>query len=309
MDSATIVITTKDRPELFAKALQSVAAQSVECEIIVIDDGPAKIDVAGICEDAPCPVQYVRNATPRGIIAARNQAFAMATGEFVFTLDDDAVFASPDLVQRVCNEFRFPEVGAVGIPLTDHYPDGRVKQRLPRLPRADEFFCTPQFAGGANALRRCVIEQLGGYSGDGRQGEEQDFALRMLDLGYLVKVANDCMIDHYPQHAGGRPPGLYRMNVRANVMMAGRIVPLPHALTYSLGNWLSHTRIAGLGAESLDPHIGLVQGMFGCLRAWRSRQPVSRSTYVTFRKWVRLWLADREIYGQVARRHGRELRR
>jgi len=82
----TIVITTRDRPALLRRAVDSALAQTrAPLEVVVVDDGSAE-------PTGPFPdprVRVVRHPSPQGSAAARNAGLQAARGRLVTFLDDD----------------------------------------------------------------------------------------------------------------------------------------------------------------------------------------------------------------------------
>ncbi|HYC59623.1 MAG TPA: glycosyltransferase, partial [Thermoanaerobaculia bacterium] len=80
----SVVIRTKDRPALLAEAIASVRATGYPCEIVVVNDGGAKPDVAGIA--------LVHHEQSLGRSEAANAGVRAAKNAFVAFLDDDDLF-------------------------------------------------------------------------------------------------------------------------------------------------------------------------------------------------------------------------
>lgn len=100
----TVFIPTKNRIELFHRALSSAVQQDYPAiEIIVIDDGSdttvSEVN-AKLCSQYP-QVRYIRNESSIGASAARNKAIAVASGEFITGLDDDDRFEQNRITQFV----------------------------------------------------------------------------------------------------------------------------------------------------------------------------------------------------------------
>ncbi len=85
----SVVVRTKDRPELLAEALASVAAETgLPVETVVVNDGGA--DVAGVLARFPrLRLRLVELRPSRGRAAAANAGVEAASGRFVHFLDDD----------------------------------------------------------------------------------------------------------------------------------------------------------------------------------------------------------------------------
>lgn len=119
--SLSVVLATRDRPQLLARAIQSVIEQRYErWQLIVVDDGtnPDTRAVVAAVEDervtlakGPC----------RGVSAARNVGLEQASGEIVCYLDDDNVM-HPAWLQAVAHVFstRVDVDVAYGVSLAEH---------------------------------------------------------------------------------------------------------------------------------------------------------------------------------------------
>jgi len=91
----SVVVRTRDRPELLAEALASLAAGEYRrAEVVLVNDGGAPPAVpAGY----PLPVVRVDLARPQGRAAAAQGGVAAASGEYVAFLDDDDLAAPEHL--------------------------------------------------------------------------------------------------------------------------------------------------------------------------------------------------------------------
>ncbi|OPL12217.1 MAG: hypothetical protein AVO38_04130 [delta proteobacterium ML8_D] len=89
----SIVVRTKDRPQLLKEALESIAAQTYSpVEIIVVNDGGE--DVSSLVDSfGPTfkNIKFIRNPESRGRAAAANQGLKAAEGNWIGFLDDDDV--------------------------------------------------------------------------------------------------------------------------------------------------------------------------------------------------------------------------
>jgi glycosyltransferase involved in cell wall biosynthesis len=127
----SIVIPTRDRPQLLVRAVTSALAQTMpDVEVLVVDDGsaePVRLDHDG-------RVRVLRQEQRRGPCTARNLAMAAASGRWITFLDDDDEL-EPDMLEvslAAALESDLPRPVAVlsGIDVVGN--DGRVLQR--RLP-------------------------------------------------------------------------------------------------------------------------------------------------------------------------------
>lgn len=103
--SFTVVITTYNRLPLLKRAVQSVIAQTVPCEIVIVDDQSTdgtdaygKVLIA-THSDPDHPIIYHRQSQNQGHSAAVNQGVALAKGDWIKPLDDDDYLADDCIAQ------------------------------------------------------------------------------------------------------------------------------------------------------------------------------------------------------------------
>jgi GT2 family glycosyltransferase len=109
--TASVVICTRDRPELLARCLQSLTpALDPADDIVVVDNAPSSQATRQRVRDWP-RVRYVLEPRP-GLDIARNRGIRESRGELVVYCDDDVVVESSWL-RRLKAPFLDPDVGSV----------------------------------------------------------------------------------------------------------------------------------------------------------------------------------------------------
>jgi glycosyltransferase involved in cell wall biosynthesis len=99
-DSASVVIPTRDRPEMLVGAVAGALAQrGVEVEVLVVDDGSAVPAVDAVPSDGR--VRVLRHDFPRGVSAARNTGIDHARAPWIAFLDDDDLWAPDKLASQI----------------------------------------------------------------------------------------------------------------------------------------------------------------------------------------------------------------
>jgi glucosyl-dolichyl phosphate glucuronosyltransferase len=191
--SVIICAYTADRWNDLVAAVKSVQRQTLLPGeiVVVVDHNPGLLK--RVREQVP-GVVAVENVETPGLSGARNSGIAIAKGQIIAFLDDDAV-ATPDWLMFLSAAFVDPGVLGVGGAVTPLWSDG-IPGWFP-----DEFYwvvgCTyrgmPQTAGsirnpiGANmSFRREIFDIAGGFRNEiGRVGkrpvgcEETEFCIRV----------------------------------------------------------------------------------------------------------------------------------
>jgi len=194
MFDCSIIITTKDRVVELQDSLNSCLEQSGENEIIVIDDGSTDGTYEMLKKSYPTVV-CIRHETSRGLVASRNEATALAKSEYVFSIDDDAVFSEKDTIKKCLKYFKDPRIGAVAMPyqnvkVSDHIYHDQPDDSVLRV--------TYTFTGTAHAHKKSIFAMLNGYrSFFYHWGEERDYSLRLMNAGYRVAIGRASPIKHF----------------------------------------------------------------------------------------------------------------
>lgn len=94
----SVVVRTRDRPELLAEALASLAEGSYRrVEVVLVNDGGKPPGPPAVPADYPFPLRRVELPENRGRAAAADAGIAAAGGDFVAFLDDDDLAAPEHL--------------------------------------------------------------------------------------------------------------------------------------------------------------------------------------------------------------------
>jgi glycosyltransferase involved in cell wall biosynthesis len=281
--SATVVITTKNRREDLLKAIASAVIQTTCPEVLVIDDGSTDGTFEAVAREFPS-VRLHRSEQSLGLIAQRNRAARMASNAILFSIDDDAVFSTPTIVEQTLREFDHPQVGAVAIPFIDVNRNSTVMQKAPNT---DVVYATYTFIGTAHALRRDVFLELGGYR-DAlvHQGEEEDYSIRMLNAGWMTRCGNADPIHHFesPRRSWAR---MDYYGARNKILYAWQNVPWPHVVAHLL---FTTARVAGYTAapKRLFTRLRGIAAAYGLICSGKTpRVPVRVETYQLARELKR----------------------
>ena len=193
----SVVIRTKDRPALLREAVSSVLATGYPCEIVVVNDGGAPVEIEG--------AKIVRHETSRGRSEAGNAGVRAAGNAFIAFLDDDDLFY-PEHLDTLTRAAHTSHAGwytdAVSAFLTmgetGEY-ETRSRQRLYEqnfdldLLRVDNYIPLP-----ALLLPRQSFLDAGGFDPAFDLFEDWDLLLRLAKRGDFLRVPRvTCEIRHF----------------------------------------------------------------------------------------------------------------
>lgn len=207
---ASVVINTDGRAAGLRAVLDNLRyLEHAEFEVCVVHgptpDGTAELVAAwqGRIKSAPCPL--------KNLSMSRNIGIALASGEIVAFIDDDAL-AEPEWLSDIVAAFAEPEVGAAGGLVYDHR--GRDFQyryaSANRLGAADWRRSTPAeefnfplsdsfpYVQGTNsAFRRTALLAIGGFDEEIEYYlDETDVCCRLVDAGWIVRQLPRAYVHH-----------------------------------------------------------------------------------------------------------------
>lgn len=207
----SVVICTRNRAEVLAECLQSIANNKLRpFEILVVDqstnDSTADV-VREFSATVPCAVRYLHHGY-QGLTKARNIGLKASTGDIVAFTDDDCI-ADPGWLEAIAREFRDPRISCVCGQTRPVHCWGRPKTAMlstlnhsgRRVVRGKH---NPLMLGRGNnmAFRRVDLMKLGGFNeciGVGQPinaGDDSDVLYRFLESGRYVVHTPDAVVLH-----------------------------------------------------------------------------------------------------------------
>lgn len=301
----SVLIGTRNRPDLLRRCLQSIASQDYSnLEIIVLDDAS---DDPELCKQVVAAVRdprvrCVRSDTQLGVAPGRNMLMRIAQGEILFVIDDDAYFTDTTTITTLVQCFaERPDVGIVAGKVVDHHA-GRERVLAPfsqwarrRWPRIEEKpGLVSYFLGGCHGIRRDALRVAGMYSDGFVFGdEEMDLSIRMLKAGYKIYYHPAVSVAHETQggdrHFSGNPRHgeIYHL-VRNRLFLAYKYLPAAYVPFYIL-HWIPRAFFRAIRERRImDFFDGLRDG-----RTWIAevqREPVNREVIEYLKRHHgRLW--------------------
>lgn len=282
---ASVVITSRNRRDDLFVAIDSCLVQSAPIEILVLDDASDDGTFEALVERFPTDrfeqVRLMRQESRVGYITLRNRAASFVRTNYIISIDDDAVFTTSGVVEQTLREFSDPRIGAIAIP----FQNIRISDQVLQLaPDPNHIYITSEYTGTAHALRRDIFLQLGGYRESFvHQSEENDYCIRMLDAGYVVRLGSSDPIHHFvsPKRDMNR---LHYYGTRNKILFVWYNVPRLYRPVYlsrsALDSLIHGARVRALGIKLR----AVLDGYFQGARNRAEQRPVRVATFRLYRR-------------------------
>ncbi len=193
MPKVSIIILTKNRVELFKKALASVEAQNFsDYEIVAVNDGSADATEAYLEDQKNWnpKLTVIHHKTSLGIIKSRQEAIERSMGEYVAFLDDDDEWIDRDKLKKQ-TEFldKHPECvlvgGGIGIQILK---DSKIERFRPESDTVirNTMLLRNNFFTSTVMVKKQAVLKAGGFLADGQDFvEDYDLWLRLGRVGEM----------------------------------------------------------------------------------------------------------------------------
>jgi GT2 family glycosyltransferase len=316
---------------LLQACLQSLKKQlGVAAEWIVVDNGSNDGSAAMVRREFP-EARMIENAVNRGFCEANNQGIAIARGEWVALLNNDAI-ANPDWLKELIAAANGSGVGMVAskilvadresvIDKVGHeiYWDGQNRGRGSGEADRGQYDGEPEtlWPDGCAALyRRAMLEEIGGFDEDFfAYADDADLGLRGRLMGWKAVYAPKAVVRHHRGSTMGKT-NLRRIQLieRNRLWLVWKHFPLWLVVLNPF--WFGVRLAAGFWAALQGKGEG---GQFGGFRAkmdlGRALLEANLEAWKSFgvmwrkrREWrLRRKLNDRELV-ELIRRHRIRLR-
>lgn len=173
--SVSVIVPAYNEEVGIPHCLDGMAAQDYAggLEVVVVDDGSSD-DTVAVARSRADRRTRVLSKPNGGKASALNHGIAHSSGEIVVCVDADSILA-PDAITHLVRLFRDPRVGAVGGMVEVAQPRGVLARQMSMeyisglcMQRAAfaEVGSMTVMSGAISALRRNVLERIGGYSHD-----------------------------------------------------------------------------------------------------------------------------------------------
>jgi glycosyltransferase involved in cell wall biosynthesis len=183
----SVVIPTRGRVDLLSCAVGTALGQSVDLEVVVVDDASADGTSVWLASHKDPRLRVVRHTTRRGVSAARNSGIRAARGTWVAFLDDDDAWA-PDKLESQLSAARAS--GCRWVYTGDVHVDEQLRLLgggPPLSPAEALAMLSSQNtlpSGASNVIVRAdLLATVGGFDTSLRRTEDWDMWIRLARTG------------------------------------------------------------------------------------------------------------------------------
>lgn len=177
----SVITVCRNAAATLEACLDSVAAQSWPRIEHIIIDGASTDGTAAILERHRGHLAQVVSEPDRGLYDAMNKGIARATGDFVFFLNADDTFASPDALRDALAEIaRQPDADVYYGSLEIRSGTGRMVHAPPPAEQAAEEMVLGCLPHQATLARRAVFERTGPFDLRWRRHADYDWWLKVM---------------------------------------------------------------------------------------------------------------------------------
>ncbi|MDR3450111.1 MAG: glycosyltransferase [Alphaproteobacteria bacterium] len=206
LPAVSIVVNTLDRADSLDRTLIGLRQLRYPNFEVVVVQGPCA-DATGDVLARHADAIRIGHCHEANLSMSRNIGIAMAKGEIIAFIDDDAV-PEPDWLDHLVAAFKDPAVGAVGgfirnpggirfqyqVVIADRFGAAMLKQPG-GLPDRPGQYVSP--TGTSVAIRRAALLAIGGFDEEYAYFlDETDVNLRLLDAGWRLALIPDAEVHH-----------------------------------------------------------------------------------------------------------------
>lgn len=197
MDKYSVLMTvyTKDNPDFFSLALDSMANQTYKPdEIVLVKDGPVTDALQRIIDEhisKGVPIVQIQLDKNLGLGLALNEGIKVIKNELIARMDSDD-YSMPDRCEKQVEEFEInPKLDIIGCPVKEFIGtiDNIVGERKVPLTNEEIYRFAKKrdpFNHPTVMYRKSAVEAVGCYS-DYRKNQDTDLWIKMLSNGVTCK--------------------------------------------------------------------------------------------------------------------------
>lgn len=192
MNKVSIIVPLYNQQEYVQQAVDSALAQTIPCEVIVVNDGSTDGSLEAVRVYEP-PIKIVSQRN-KGLASARNTGLMHATGSWILPLDADDILL-PNCAERLLElaEERDADVMAGSFSAFGYRVGDVILMPMPGI----KDFIEANRIGYSALIRKSALLEVGGYSPKMTWGyEDYHLWFDLLSIGKTIKTTQE-ILWHY----------------------------------------------------------------------------------------------------------------
>lgn len=193
MGKVSIIIPSYGQVKYLAEAIESALAQTIQCEIIVVDDGSTdgSLQIATNYAEST-DIKLIRQVN-KGLASARNTGILNSTGDFILPLDADDILMV-NAAERLLDLAEDNPSADVFAP--SFQTIGLVQEHVTLMPNPTiDDFRTANRIGYFSMIRKSALLEVGGYSPKMVEGyEDYHLWFNLLTRGKKIVTTPEILV-------------------------------------------------------------------------------------------------------------------
>ena len=200
-----VIILSWNRIQMTLETIENILEQqNVSPHIWIIDQGSEPNNLKHLKDSVQdYPNVHIKALKENvGVPGGRNLGMEMGSADYTVSIDNDAIFESPQALAQVVERFeQAPNMGAISFRIMNFYTeqDDELSWVYPKAlkQQRDQSFITTRFCGCGHAIRRSAFERAEGYDADlFFFWEETDLCYRLINVGYEIVYDPSIIVRH-----------------------------------------------------------------------------------------------------------------
>jgi len=196
----SVVVTTRNRPFLLKKALDTVFSQTYNpIEVVVVDDF-SRSNISKTIRVYMKRITFIRNRRCLGSAASRMVGAEKANGQYIAFLDDDDQWVSSKIEKQVHLAKNSGKDCAVITCGVKYYSENEIYYSYPTLNgdiRDNLFVSGFKTMSSCHLFSRKLFDKIGGYDWDMPAHEEHDIWMKLARDNYETRILHEPLVEIY----------------------------------------------------------------------------------------------------------------
>lgn len=200
----TVAFITYKRLSELKKSISSCLEIGGNISEIVVVNNDVEEDIEKALQNficGKCKFVYWQSDSNLGVAGGRNKAFELASNEYVFFLDDDAVVATPLFFESLMDKMdSHPEIVAASPDIQEPEKNTNLNSPYFFVDAENQYDCLMSYCGCAHVIRKSFFAQFPFLYPENLQFGSEELYSSLLVWMYGKKIArfNDLSVSHYP---------------------------------------------------------------------------------------------------------------